>query len=521
MKRTFLRIIVVFLCLCFFCPAFLGTNAQAATYSRKPPARVENDPNDPEAAQNITDIKLVTHYSGFQNIKFLFNNLEYSTNSPKDSASLTIEYADGIGYLYLIFDGAYEPYTMTNNDTGTTVTVGQNGFLHDLVDLTSLFGAAPSSVTVNFANGPVYLTELMMFSPGYLPDYVQVWEPAKAGETDLILFSTHGDDDQLFFAGLLPYYTALDYEVLVVYMADHSIRQTYRLHEMLNGLWNCGVTTYPVLGRFGDFFEEDIEVAYRIFQQSGVTKNDIVEYVTEQIRIYTPKVVVGHDFAGEYSHAQHMIFAECLAAAVEISNDPSQFPESAEAYGVWDVPKAYFHLYEENPIVMDWDTPMEELDGYTPFQITQLFGYTQHVSQQESWVSNWINGINFSIDKASQITEYSPCEYGLYRTTVGLDVEKNDFFENVTTHAEDAIWEAQRLAEEAAAEEAAAEEARKAEEAERLAAEEAARKAAEQKEAYKIEAEKAEKKQKIMLFSGSGVLLLVSFILIILIFRKR
>ena len=221
-------------------------------------------------------------------------------------------------------------------------------------------------------------------------------------------------------------------------MIDHSVRQSYRLHEMLNALWICGVHTYPVFGEFSDFYEEDLALAYRIYEREGVTRDDIIGYVVKQLRQYKPKVVVGHDFAGEYSHAQHMVYADCLAAAVDVSHDPSQFSKSAEAYGVWDVPKAYFHLYEENPIVMDWDTPMEELDGYTPFEVTQLLAYPQHVSQQESWVSNWINGNYFTIDKASQITEYSPCEYGLYRTTVGEDVAKNDFFENVLSHVQQA-----------------------------------------------------------------------------------
>jgi hypothetical protein len=157
----------------------------------------------------------------------------------------------------------------------------------------------------------------------------------------------------------------------------------------------------------------------------------MVGFVVEQLRRFKPLVTVGHDFAGEYGHGQHMVYADLVAEAVSVSNNPEYYPESAEKYGLWDVPKSYFHLYEENPIVMDWDTPMEELNGYTPFQMTQLFGYPQHVSQRESWVSNWINGDRFSVEKASQITEYSPCEYGLYRTTVGEDVAKNDFFENV------------------------------------------------------------------------------------------
>ena len=208
MKRSFLRIFSLFLCLCLLCPVFLTIDAQAAIYYRKPPAKVENDPNDPDAAQNITSFNLVNEYGGFVEFGHLFNGLECSDKFTGENAFLTLEYADGIGYLYLMFNDTYGSYTITNNDTGAVVTVGQYGFLHELVDLTAHFGSAPTSVTVDFTSGPAPLSELMVFTPGYLPDYVQVWEPAKEGETDLILFSTHGDDDQQYFAGLLPYYTA-------------------------------------------------------------------------------------------------------------------------------------------------------------------------------------------------------------------------------------------------------------------------------------------------------------------------
>ena len=510
MKSPIFRILLLLLCVALVCPVFLPANVQAVCYYRQPPERTENDPNDPAAAQNITDKSLITRHSGFKSIGYLFNGREYGTECAAENASLTLECGEGIGYLYLIFSSKYGPYTVTNNDTGTTVTAGQHGFLHDLVDLSALFGTAPTSVTVDFISGPARLSELKAFSCGYLPDYVQVWEPAKDNETDLILFSTHGDDDQLFFAGLLPYYTALDYEVLVVYMADHSLRQGFRLHEMLNGLWNCGVTTYPVLGAFNDFYEENLNKAYQIFQRSGVTRDDIIEYITIQLRKYKPMVVVGHDFDGEYSHAQHMIFADCLAEAIEVSQDAARFPESAEIYGIWEVPKAYFHLYKENPIVMDWDTPMEALDGYTPFEITQLFGYPQHVSQRESWVSNWINGIRFSVTKASQITKYSPCEYGLYRSTVGLDTAKNDMFENVCSHAEQ-----KRLAEEArlAEEERLAEATRLAEEAKRAEqarAAEAARLAEEARlaEAARIAEEATSRNQRIAVAVAAAAALL-------------
>ena len=37
--------------------------------------------------------------------------------------------------------------------------------------------------------------------------------------------------------------------------------------------------------------------------------------------------------------------------------------------------------------------------------------------------------------KAVDIKTYSPCRYGLYHTTVGLDAAGGDFFENVKTYA--------------------------------------------------------------------------------------
>ena len=81
--------------------------------------------------------------------------------------------------------------------------------------------------------------------------------------------------------------------------------------------------------------------------------------------------------------------------------------------------------------------------------ITRTRPRPAHKSHQRSWFYLWIYGNYGEIDRASQISKYSPCEYGLSRSTVGADVEKNDFFENVTTHAQDRLAEEVRLAEEA------------------------------------------------------------------------
>ena len=526
MKHIWIRLLSAVLCLSFLFTGIPQASAEETeiTYPiRQPVPEVENDPEDPDAAQNISNRNLVINSSGMGDLWRIFDRNKNYGVITQDSASMTLEHESGIGYLYFIFGKEYGEYTVTDLDTGKQVICGTPRFLHELIDLEALFGKPVKSLTVDFANGSVAIKEMYVYTPGYLPDHIQAWEMPEDGAVDLILFSTHGDDDQLFFAGLLPYYCALGYEVLVVYMTDHRNNVDFRIHEMLNGLWSVGVTNYPVFGSFPDFFTEDLDTAYRLFSGQGWEKNDLIAFITEQIRRYHPVVVVGHDFNGEYSHGQHMAYAECLAEALEASTDPEQYPASAESYGLWDVPKAYFHLYEENPIVMDWDTPMDELDGMTPFEVTQLLGYTQHTSQQNSWVTFWINGANFSIKKAADIDRYSPCLYGLYRSTVGPDTEKKDMFENVCSHEEyerKQAEEEERLRAEEEARIRAEEEARlKAEEeARRQAEEEAERKAQEEArlERERIEAEAAAKnaeahrilRQKQILTGAAAVLLL-------------
>ena len=51
---------------------------------------------------------------------------------------------------------------------------------------------------------------------------------------------------------------------------------------------------------------------------------------------------------------------------------------------------------------------------------------------KSGWVYKWLCGTTDNeITNSSQITKYFPNRYGLYRTTVGEDQNKNDFFENI------------------------------------------------------------------------------------------
>ena len=375
---------------------------------------------------------------GYDSFSFLLDNNLTSYKKSSGNTTINLENVNGIGSLYLLLHKQYGSYTITDNATGNTITAGENGFLHEFVDLVQAYGYAPTSVTIAFQNGAVQLSEIYVFSEGTPPQYVQRWEMPLEGSTDLLLLATHGDDDQLFFAGLLPLYAGeLDLRVQVVYLTDH--RSGYvdnaRMHEMLNGLWAVGVEAYPVFGSFADFRIDSLKDTYTAYKNSyNTTKEQLLSFVVEQIRRFRPQVIVGHDINGEYGHGMHMVYTDLLIQALDITADSTVFPDSVETYGTWEVPKTYLHLYDENQIVLDYDQPLSAFAGLTAFQATQKLGYPCHKSPQYTWFTQWINGNNGQITKATEIATYNPCYFGLYRSTVGADVQKNDFMENIVPY---------------------------------------------------------------------------------------
>lgn len=201
------------------------------------------------------------------------------------------------------------------------------------------------------------------------------------------------------------------------------------------GQWVCG--TIPLLDLSPISTPRSWEVARTLYSSHGYQEDDFIAYAVEQLRRFKPQVVVGHDPNGEYSHGAHMVNTAALRAALEVSADPAAYPDSAAQWGVWDVPKTYLHLWPERTVVMDWDTPLASYGGMTAFAVSRL-GYDCHVSQHWTWFTRWVRGTSTApITTAAQINSYSPCKYGLYRTTVGDDTPgENDFFEHITPYAE-------------------------------------------------------------------------------------
>lgn len=507
--RRFTAFILCLLTLAGLCAAAAGTETQARDISRE----------------------VTVSGNGYNHFDFLTDGdtLLYRTSSK--SCTLQLESAVPMGSLYLLFDAPYGEYTVTAG--GSSITAGSNGYLHEYVDLAPL-GENITSVTISFPNGSVQLGELYVFTPGQVPDFVQRWNPPLDSGADILLFAAHSDDDQLFFAGLFPLYAKeLGYRIQVAYMTDHREDDLARSHEVLNGLWATGAAYYPVFGPFPDFRIDNLAQSYAEYQRRGYSKDSLLSYVVEQIRRFRPLVVLGHDFNGEYGHGMHMVYADLVAKAVEITADAAQFPDSANTYGTWDAPKTYIHAYKENPIVLDYDTPLESFNGLTAFQASQQLGFPCHLSQQQyKSFQRWFYGPDRTITKASEITAYPPHKFGLLRSTVGPDVAKNDFMENVTSYGELERAEQERLEQERLEAERLEQERLEQErlEAERLEAERLEQERLEQEQQnqqtepqpeQKPETPKSKRKQKLILLLCGMLACVVALVVLLAAPRKK
>ena len=311
-----------------------------------------------------------------------------------------------IGSLYLEWSHVPESWSFTAD--GVSVTVEKDSFLHQYVTL-----PVPASEIIMDIDSA--LCDVYAFEQGSnIPDWVQIWQPTLE-HCDLLLFPTHADDEHVFFGGMMPYYAAeRGYKVQVVYLTNHWA-QVQRPHELLDGLWHAGIRNYPVIGPFADRWTDTVAEA-----EETMSRYDAAAFLTQQLRRFRPSVVIGHDLAGEYSHAQHIINARALTDAVVAAADGSIFPESAQTYGTWDTPKLYLHLYETNSIVMNWDVALQSYGGKTAMDVARE-SFALHESQQ---------GFFYVYGEGD---DWDSRKFGLYRTTVGPDTVGGDVFENITT----------------------------------------------------------------------------------------
>lgn len=319
-----------------------------------------------------------------------------------------------IAGLYVCFGNMPESWEIQTSDDGKdwfTAVPGDTRFLHAYVALPQPAQHVRLAVTSEKKTA-LRINDLFVLSEGDLPDWVQVWQPTEE-KADILFLSTHPDDELIFFGGAIPTYAVEQQRKVVV--AYFSRSNTTRSSELLNGLWHMGVRTYPVIGNFKDSYAKNLKAAYK----TAGGKGKVNEWIVGLYRQYKPEVVVTQDTNGEYGHKQHMMIADAAQNCIALAANEDEFTASTIAYGTWQVKKLYLHLYPENQITFDWTLPLKSMNGATGIELAEE-AYTLHKTQASSGMSVTETG-----------TKYDNRVFGLAFTTVGEDVRKDDFLENI------------------------------------------------------------------------------------------
>ncbi len=363
-----------------------------------------------ETAQDITEACLM-------------NNREYNRFAPDDlrdhdytsfytGSALTITAPEGqqIGAIVLRWRTINMPGVIIKTETKgqwKEVQRAEPDYASQYIAL----NAPVDKLRLTATSGKLELCEVQVFTPGEPGPDVQIWRDPPE-KIDLMLFSTHPDDEVLWFGGLLPYYAGeKDMDVLVV---NAVYGWYFRRQELLDALWTCGIDIYPVMLGYPDTMASISETIEVWAQKNRQPKDRPVAL----IRQYRPDVVVLHDVDGEYGHSAHKTFCYLGQQAVNRAADETQHAESLKKWGAWDVPKTYIHLWGENQMRMDWNQPLSAFDGKTGLEVAAE-AFQCHLSQVNK---------QYRVEDGG---EYDNALFGLWRTSVGADLVKKDMFENI------------------------------------------------------------------------------------------
>lgn len=334
-----------------------------------------------------------------------FTRIEFNPRRP-----LTVRSAEPFSALYIFWDDIPGTYTLSWD--GGSMECGVHDMIHEYIYLPE----ETTSVTLTFQeDNPIYLCNISLYTEGTPPEEeVQEWLPP-CEQADILVFPTHADDEALFFGALISHYAIeQDLTVQTAFMVKHDDEE--RMHERLNSLWELGVRHHPTLASMPDSASHHLPTI-----ENYMSKHDPKGWQITQIRRFKPLVIVGHDLNGEYGNAQHKLNGLYLTETVNMAADPTQYEDTAQLYGVWDTPKLYLHLYWENNIILDVNTPMEKDPlGRTPFQVAED-AYEHHVSQQQ---------YPFYVSQDDYEKGMDCKRFGLYRSLVGEDTTA-DIMENI------------------------------------------------------------------------------------------
>ncbi|QDU56857.1 PIG-L family deacetylase [Aeoliella mucimassa] len=290
------------------------------------------------------------------------------------------------------------------------------------------------------------------------------WNPTP-DKVDVLVISTHPDDEGIFMGSVLPYMTqvrqvnALHLSMTSGdYQAENGAPDWRREEELRAADWVYGFRNEPIFARFRDYPTNTVDETYDIWADGILGNGDsetgrelAANYLAEQIRRFQPEVLVVSDLDGEYGHSNHRATSQSAFEAYERAMDPLVDIAGLDA---WQPKKYYIHQSQanglgtagvtfENWLFHDYtedisiDTDGDGVPDATPRQVAD-WGLDEHVSQGSPDVSTvFRTGENFD----GHHTEW----WGLYDSTVGPDTltsfeiegqsytnwARGDFFENV------------------------------------------------------------------------------------------
>ncbi|MBR5976485.1 MAG: PIG-L family deacetylase [Clostridia bacterium] len=352
--------------------------------------------------------------NGAENTKLASNDSFLYKTDLKAGSVVEIKSQTEISKIYVVWYKV--PGEWTLNDTQTI----NDGFLQELITLEQ--PSTTVKMTIKDASACCYIR--VFGADEKLPDNVIAWE-APQENVDVLVFSTHADDETLFLGGamadILGHYP--DARIQLVYMTNHIALEPFRENERLEALKTYKLKTYPIVGFTADAYAMDtLEAGLAVCDYDRILA-DFVDIINK----YKPQVIITQDFNGEYGHAQHIVMTKAVTEAVE----------KCAADGTWDVPKTYVHLYKDSgAIELDLRQPLDFYGGKTALDVEKE-AYLKHESQQRWWFY------------VSDDYKYSCDEFGLWRTALPADTG-NDMMENIKLYKVQEEEEAARKAAEEA-----------------------------------------------------------------------